>query len=273
MSDPAVNAQLDGIISDFEGGCGPATAPRACSGAPRGGPGAEAGRGREGGTSMGARVPSLEDPVRGTEGTARPRRRLCSPCAPRQSFLPFIVVCVCPATTASSRARGASSAGLGAQFPFRLAAQSSRSRAPRRPPGPQPCGLGALVTCGTAPSPRQFRGRGRGRAALGLRRDSRGHGPGHGSLEGGGPSPPSGPGDGLISSPRPAVGEGGACARVGSTFWSPPCFGVYEVRETWGASPSEAAGRPSPGLVCLSVCPRDCRLPVALPLRPSSSGE
>lgn len=65
MSDPAVNAQLDGIISDFEGGCWP---PTARQGAPRGG------HPRETGARTGRRDPDGAPSRRGSPPAPRPRR-------------------------------------------------------------------------------------------------------------------------------------------------------------------------------------------------------
>lgn len=125
MSDPAVNAQLDGIISDFEGGCWAGCCGRESAGEdPTGGPGAGR-RCAEGRSDPQSRRPPVEsaarpwpctrvayvgDPVGGPAGTPR---ALTGPCARsahcRLGFLPFIVVCVCRATATSSRARGAAS--------------------------------------------------------------------------------------------------------------------------------------------------------------------
>lgn len=175
MSDPAVNAQLDGIISDFEGGCRPATAPQACSGAPRGGPQARRGRRRGGRTPMGcppaappprARVASVEHPVRGTRGP----RALAGPCARparcrRVSFLLLLFVFAERRQSPRGLA-GLPQTALARGFPLSCRSVLSLPRSPSAS-GPWPCGgLGEFATrprvppAGQPPPPHQFRSRG-----------------------------------------------------------------------------------------------------------------
>lgn len=145
MSDPAVNAQLDGIISDFEGVCGVG-----CGGAQR-----PLGRGRC---------------AKGEVGPPMGRSRAARPASPTwrtaaASFLPFIVVRLCRARTASSRAPGASSELPGAQFPSQRSLSPLPPALPVGPRAPQPCGGSGswfltAASCRGAqpPPPHQFRG-------------------------------------------------------------------------------------------------------------------
>lgn len=153
MSDPAVNAQLDGIISDFEGGCWP---PTARQGAPRGGPPRETGartgrRDRYGAPSRRGppHCPAPAQPPRWTPfGGRGDRAPLLAPALALRATagFPSFYCCLCLSSD-NSLLEGSSSKDPGAQFSSRLVLQSSPLHSPRRPRGPGPWGgLGELVT-------------------------------------------------------------------------------------------------------------------------------
>lgn len=249
MSDPAVNAQLDGIISDFEGGCragcGTAWRPLGQEGCGKG----------EAGPPMGR--PPAARPASPTWRTAA------------ASFLPFIVVCVCRTRTASSRAPGASAKPPERSFPLSRRSAPSLPRfgsafGPLSPAASQGVGYSPLRPAWEdSPLPHTSFGLGLSgiRARVGCRVETAR--PTVGSWAGGGlPLAPIQAWEHPQTPSRVRLyREGGVCVWIGSAFWSPPPLGVYKVwRDFGGLLPASAVLHPCPGPVCARAFmpSRDC---------------